>query len=94
MINFVLNSVVGTCRVRIQERNLRSIDVYSGHADANGLVAWIKARGQSGSIFLTHGEPENLEGLKRRLVRAGFAAEQIITTEIDPGYRLANCIRQ
>jgi metallo-beta-lactamase family protein len=68
---------------------IRSIDVYSGHADANGLVAWIKARDPSGSIFLTHGEPENLEGLKRRLVRAGFATEQIITAEIDAGYRLA-----
>jgi len=68
---------------------IRSIGVYSGHADADGLVAWIKARGPSGSIFLTHGEPENLEGLQRRLVRAGFAAEQIITAEIDAGYRLA-----
>ena len=85
----------GRKAVRIQgddvtvRAKIRSIDVYSGHADANGLVAWVKARDPTGSIFLTHGEPENLKGLKRRLVKAGFADEQIIEAEIDAGYRLA-----
>jgi metallo-beta-lactamase family protein len=85
----------GRKAVRIQgdemkvRARIRSIDVYSGHADANGLIAWIKARNPSGTIFLTHGEPENLKGLKRRLVKAGFADEQIIEAEIDAGYRLA-----
>jgi metallo-beta-lactamase family protein len=74
--------------VKVRAR-VRSIDVYSGHADANGLVDWIKARDPSGSIFLTHGEPENLRGLKRRLIRAGFAEQQIIEAEIDAGYKLA-----
>jgi metallo-beta-lactamase family protein len=74
--------------VKVRAR-LRSIDVYSGHADAEGLVDWIKARDPSGSIFLTHGEPENLRGLKRRLIRAGFAEQQIMEAEIDAGYKLA-----
>lgn len=74
--------------VKVRAR-VRSIDVYSGHADAHGLVDWIKARAPSGSIFLTHGEPENLRGLKRRLIRAGFDERQIIEAEIDAGYKLA-----
>lgn len=74
--------------VKVRAR-IRSIDVYSGHADANGLVDWVKARDPSGSIFLTHGEPENLSGLKRRLIRAGFAEAQIIEAEMDAGYKLA-----
>jgi metallo-beta-lactamase family protein len=74
--------------VKVRAR-IRSIDVYSGHADAKGLVEWIKARNPSGSIFLTHGEPENLTGLRRRLIRAGFAEQQIVEAEIDAGYKLA-----
>lgn len=74
--------------VKVRAR-IRAIDVYSGHADANGLVAWIQGRQPvRGSIFLDHGEPENLAGLSERLIRAGFAADRVIVAELDQGYRL------
>jgi metallo-beta-lactamase family protein len=63
---------------------IRSIDVYSGHADANALVAWAKARGPvSGSVFLLHGEPENLLGLKRRLVAEELARGRVVIPKMD-----------
>jgi metallo-beta-lactamase family protein len=85
----------GRTAVRIQGEDLhvaariRSIDVYSGHADATGLHAWIKARRPKGSIFLVHGEPENREGLRRRLIAAGTAASRIIEPAMDAVYALS-----
>lgn len=74
--------------IKVRAR-VRSLDVYSGHADAGSLVSWAQARAPiAGSIFLNHGEPENLEGLKRRLGRAGFEDKQVIIAELDQGYRL------
>jgi metallo-beta-lactamase family protein len=85
----------GKSHVRIQgedikvRASIRDIDVYSGHADAIGLTAWAKARAPvSGSIFLTHGEPENLKGLARRLKQDGHPADQIIIAGLDQAYRL------
>ncbi len=74
--------------VRVRAR-VRNLDVYSGHADAEGLVAWTKARGPvSGRIFLTHGEPNNLLGLRRRLIEAGLPGEAINTPTLDEGFSL------
>ncbi len=68
---------------------IREIDVYSGHADATGLIKWIDARAPiSGSVFLTHGEPENLSGLQSRLLAGGFAADQVTIAELDQSYQL------
>jgi len=85
----------GRQRVRIQgdeikvRARVRSLDVYSGHADAIGLVNWVKARGPvRGSIFLAHGEPQNLTGLKRRLVESKAADGKILVAELDQSYRL------
>jgi metallo-beta-lactamase family protein len=71
-------------RARIEE-----IDVYSGHADATGLLKWVQAREPiSGSIFLTHGEPENLSGLRARLVAAGFPIDHVTIAQLDQSYDL------
>jgi metallo-beta-lactamase family protein len=85
----------GRREVRIQGEAIRvraavrEIDVYSGHADAKGLLAWAKARAPvSGKVFLVHGEPPNLRGLEKRLAEAGFAGESVITAELDQSYRL------
>lgn len=85
----------GRQRVRIQGEEIkvrarvRSLDVYSGHADAIGLVNWVKARGPvKGSIFLAHGEPQNLTGLKRRLVESKAVDGKILVAELDQSYRL------
>lgn len=83
----------GARRVRIQgddiqvRARVRQLDVYSGHADAQGLVAWATARGPvAGQVFLAHGEPQALAGLHDRLVAAGFAADRLTTPELDESY--------
>ncbi len=69
--------------------HIREIDVYSGHADARGLKAWIDARAPiAGTVFLTHGEPENLSGLQSRLLAAGFAEGHVTIAELDQSYHL------
>jgi len=64
----------GASRVRLMgeeivvRARIRSIDLYSGHADGPELAAWVEARQPiGGSIFLTHGESQAIEGLKARL---------------------------
>ncbi|KQZ04760.1 MBL fold metallo-hydrolase [Caulobacter sp. Root1455] len=75
--------------VRVRAR-IRKLEAYSAHADASGLVRWVKARGPvAGSIFLAHGEPEATAGLKRRLVEAGLTEDQILVPELDEGFALA-----
>lgn len=86
----------GARRVRIQgddiqvRARIRALDVYSGHADARGLVDWARARGPvSGQIFLAHGEPASLRGLAERLAAAGFDPARIAAPEMDEGFVLA-----
>lgn len=68
---------------------VRTIDVYSGHADAAGLTAWIDARRPvTGNVFLAHGEPENLAGLQSRLLAHGFMRDQVTVAELDQSYEL------
>lgn len=83
----------GARQVRIQgddvqvRARIRQLDVYSGHADAQGLVAWAQARGPvAGQVFLAHGEPQALAGLSERLVAAGFPADRLATPELDESY--------
>jgi metallo-beta-lactamase family protein len=69
---------------------IRSLDVYSGHAVAGGLAAWAKARGPvAAGVFLAHGEPNALEGLKVRLVASGLASERIRIPALDECFVLA-----
>jgi metallo-beta-lactamase family protein len=85
----------GARRVRIQGEDIqvsarvRSVDVYSGHADAAGLTAWAQARAPiAGRIFLAHGEPAATEALKTRLAASGFAADGVEIPELDQSFRL------
>lgn len=85
----------GVKDVRIQGEHIkvaariRSLDIYSGHADAPGLVKWAQARGPiRGAIFLTHGEPLSRTGLQGRLQSAGAAAGGVIAPLLDACYRL------
>lgn len=74
--------------VRVRAR-VRSFDVYSGHADAPALEAWLGARGPvTGSVFLTHGEPESLAALQKRLAAAGSDRRHVVVPEIDDVVRL------
>jgi metallo-beta-lactamase family protein len=90
-----LTLIDGGDAVRIQGEDIavrarvRSLDIYSGHADAEGLVAWASARQPvRGKVFLTHGEPDALDALRERLASAGLPAEQLIVPPLDSRYRL------
>jgi len=85
----------GAQRVTIQgeeirvRASIRMLDAYSGHADARGLQAWALARRPiAGSVFMAHGEPGAVEGLRERLVAAGFPADQLIAPRLDETFRL------
>jgi metallo-beta-lactamase family protein len=85
----------GAKRVSIQGEDIRvaarirSLDVYSGHADAGGLVSWALARRPiAGKVFLCHGEPQASAGLARRLAAAGLAVESLVRPELDEAFRL------
>jgi metallo-beta-lactamase family protein len=74
--------------IRVQAE-IRMFDAYSGHADAKGLVSWASARlPVSGSVFMAHGEPNAVEGLRERLTAAGFPADQLIAPKLDDTFRL------
>ncbi|MEH6664833.1 MAG: MBL fold metallo-hydrolase [Brevundimonas sp.] len=81
--------------VRIQGQDvrvratIRSIDAYSGHADASGLVQWLLNRAPTGTVFLNHGEPDGLAGLARRLEAAAVPPNRILTPVLDQSYDLA-----
>lgn len=64
----------GARSVRIQGEDfvvrarIRSLDLYSGHADGPQLADWIKARlPLAHDLFLVHGEPDAVEALAARL---------------------------
>lgn len=80
----------GAPRVRIQGEDIevrariRTLDCYSGHADAGQLARWITERGAiSGNLFLVHGEEDSLAGLASRV-----GASNIITPRLDDAYDL------
>lgn len=85
----------GATSVRIQGEDImvrarvRSLDIYSGHADQAGLVAWAQARAPvAGNVFLAHGEPDGLNGLRDELAKAGFPADRLLIPGLDDRYRL------
>lgn len=87
--------VEGKKLVRIQGEDfrvrarVRTLDVYSAHADANGLVEWVQARQPiRGSIFLAHGEPAALDGLAGRLERAGVYPAKLNKPSLDQTFNL------
>lgn len=66
----------GAKRVRISGTDLnvraqiRRIDSYSAHADQGELLQWVADRQPiAGNLFLTHGEPDALETMRRELQR-------------------------
>ncbi|MEL7491922.1 MAG: MBL fold metallo-hydrolase [Pseudomonadota bacterium] len=86
----------GKKTVRIQGETVQvdarivDLDIYSGHADAEGLQDWVLERlPVHGDIFLSHGEPEALAALKERLARAGLSADKIIIPALDEEFELS-----
>ncbi len=86
--------VDGRTAVRIQGEDIRvgarirSLDNYSGHADATELVEWLQARGVvAGAVLLDHGEPGALAVLGARLAELGYHA---VTAGLDQTYALSH----
>ena len=84
----------GATRVRIQgddidvRARIRSLDLYSGHADGPELAAWVRARAPvRQGVFLVHGEQGALAGLASRLDGA-VDATRILTPTLDACYEL------
>ncbi|MGF1593807.1 MAG: MBL fold metallo-hydrolase RNA specificity domain-containing protein [Kiloniellaceae bacterium] len=80
----------GVSAVKIQGEDvrvnaaIRQIDVYSGHADGDQLLDWVRARlPVKSAIFLTHGEEEALNALRDGLEAAGVPEDRIIIPQLD-----------
>ncbi|HRW15294.1 MBL fold metallo-hydrolase [Amaricoccus sp.] len=86
----------GAPSVRIQGESfevrarIRTLDLYSGHADAGELVAWVRARLPiARDVFLVHGEEPAIEALAGRLspfVDPG----RIVLPVLDEGFELTH----
>lgn len=85
----------GRQAVRIHGREVsvraavRVLDVYSGHADRRGLLAWAKARGAPRhGLFLVHGEEAARRALGDGLIEGGLAPDLIHMPGLDARFRL------
>ncbi len=85
----------GASAVRIQgeevkvRARIRTLDIYSGHADGPGLADWVEARGPvSRGIILVHGEEEGIAGLHERLSSRGLDGDRIFSPELDTVFDL------
>lgn len=68
---------------------VRSLDLYSGHADGPALVRWVGARAPiAGNIFLAHGEPAALTALRSRLTATGLDGANIAIPALDDAFSL------
>lgn len=86
----------GAALVRIQgeefkvRARIRSIDLYSGHADAAQLTEWVRKRLPiRHDVFLVHGEVGSLEGLRARLDGV-VAPKKILVPSIDETFALTS----
>lgn len=89
----ILQNGAGTVRIQgddIKVRaRIRSIDLYSGHADGPELAAWIRKRLPiRHDLFLVHGEEEALAGLRERLTGI-VPSDRILIPQIDDTYLIS-----
>lgn len=89
----ILQDGASTVRIQGEEikvrARIRSIDLYSGHADGPELAEWVRDRlPVQQNIFLVHGEEDALSALQERLV-AMTAPDKVVIPEIDETYLLS-----
>ncbi|WP_186393239.1 MULTISPECIES: MBL fold metallo-hydrolase [unclassified Pannonibacter] len=88
----ILQSGAQVVRIQGEEfsvhARIRSLDLYSGHADRTELVDWIKARlPLTHELFLVHGEPEARESLAAGL-NGIVSPGRILQPELDEAFDL------
>ena len=67
---------------------IRAIDVYSGHADGQELLAWVAQREPvAHDVFLVHGEETGIAGLETRLQSLRLPG-RIIAPNLDEAFEL------
>ena len=89
----ILQDGASTVRIQGEEfrvrARIRSIDLYSGHADGPELAGWIKARlPLTQDLFLVHGEPQAMAGLAARLTGV-VAPAHVLMPALDETYALS-----
>ncbi len=69
--------------------DIQRLDIYSGHADRNQLLRWVKERlPVKRGFFLVHGEEEALAAMKQGIAELKIPEERLIVPELDALYRL------
>ena len=89
----ILQNGAGSVRIQgadIKVRaRIRSIDLYSGHADGPELAEWVRKRLPiHHNLFLVHGEEEALSGLQERL-KGVVPPDRILIPQIDDTYLIS-----
>ena len=63
---------------------IRQIHTYSGHADGEELLVWLKERlPVKRAAFLVHGETEGLNSMRDGLVALGVEEERVVVPQLD-----------
>ena len=88
----ILQDGARTVRIQGEEitvrARIRSIDVYSGHADGSELAEWLAARlPVRRAVFLVHGEQEAFAAMKTRVEKL-VGADRVYLPHIDSAFRL------
>ena len=69
--------------VKVRAR-IKQLDIYSGHADHDGLIDWVSARLPiTKGIFLTHGEKPAIQVFRDDLIGLGIEVEKILIPQLD-----------
>ncbi|WP_102867032.1 MBL fold metallo-hydrolase [Pseudovibrio exalbescens] len=90
----ILEDGANTVRIQGQEiavrAHIQKLDLYSGHADAPELEAWVKDRLPIRSgLFLVHGEAQAISGLKQRVERF-LPTGRVMVPSLDAVFRLTD----
>ncbi len=85
----------GAKNVKIQGEDIhvrariRTLDIYSGHADNDGLINWMKNRQPiNQGVFLIHGSEQSLHDMREGLIKENFNAKNIFIPAIDDEFEL------
>ena len=68
---------------------IRSVHNYSAHADHSELLDWLRGRLPAhGAVFLTHGEDEGREAMRKALMAEGLGSDQVLMPLLDDYFEL------
>jgi metallo-beta-lactamase family protein len=89
----LIRSGARTVRIHGEEiavhARIRTLDLYSGHADQSELCGWAAPLlPDVGHVFLAHGEPRALAALGDALTAAGLPRERLATPAIGAAFAL------